>query len=199
MRKIPLAMVFLLGALALGPAILKAQESAAPAAGQPETNDDYVIGVEDMMSITVWKEPDFSVKEMAVRTDGKITMPLINDIQAAGLTTRELRQTITKKLESYISTPTVTVAILKSLSRSVSVVGQVNKPGFYMMNVPITVIELIARAGGITEFAKQKDIKVVREENGKILQYSFNYKDSIRGKNLEQNITLKVGDVVLVP
>jgi polysaccharide biosynthesis/export protein len=199
MRKIPLAMVFLLGSLALGPAILTAQESAAPAAGQPEANDDYLIGVEDMMSITVWKEPDFSVKEMTVRTDGKITMPLINDMQAAGLTTRELRQTITKKLESYISTPNVTVTILKSLSRSVSVVGQVNKPGFYMMNVPVTVIELIARAGGVTEFAKQKDIKVVREENGKIVQYFFNYKDAIRGKNLKQNIDLKVGDVVLVP
>jgi polysaccharide biosynthesis/export protein len=199
MRKIPLAVVFLLGSLALGPAILKAQEGAAPAAGQPEINDDYVIGIEDMMSITVWKEPDFSVKEMTVRTDGKITMPLINDIQAAGLTTRELRQTITKKLESYVSTPNVTVIILKSLSRSVSVVGQVNKPGFYMMNVPITVIELIARAGGITEFAKEKEIKVVREENGKTSQYLFNYKDAIRGKNLKQNIALKVGDVVLVP
>jgi len=191
--------VFLLGSLALGPAILKAQEGSAPAAGQPGTNDDYVIGVEDILSITVWKEPDFSVKDLAVRTDGKITMPLINDIQAAGLTTRELRQTITKKLESYVSAPNVTVTILKSLSRSVSVVGQVNKPGFYMMNVPITVIELIARAGGITEFARQKDIKIVREENGKNLQYFFNYKDAIRGKNLKQNIILKVGDVVLVP
>ncbi len=175
------------------------QSPAGAAAGQPGIGDDYVIGVDDILSIYVWKEPDFSIKEIAVRSDGKISIPLINDIQAGGLTTKDLGQSITEKLKKYVTTPEVTVAVLKSHSRSVSIVGQVNKPGIYPVGGPITVLELLARAGGITEFAKQKSIKIIRKDESRSEQFLFNYKEAIRGVNLKQNIDLKAGDVVLVP
>jgi polysaccharide biosynthesis/export protein len=166
---------------------------------QAPVGDDYIIGVDDVLSIFVWKEPDFSVKELFVRPDGKISLPLVNDIQAGGLNTKQLRQDITEKLKDYVESPYVTVMVARIQSRSIAVVGQVSKPGTYQLSTPISVLELLARAGGVTEFAKSKDIKVVRKENGKLLQYAFNYKDAIQGKNLKQNIQLQVGDVVLVP
>jgi polysaccharide biosynthesis/export protein len=181
--------------------ILQSKDRNSSDIAQPgiKYDDDYKIGVDDVLSIYVWKEPDFSMKELVVRTDGKISLPLVNDIPAGGLTTNQLSQSITEKLKQFVTSPYVTVTVLKSLSRSVSVVGQVNKPGIYPVGAPLTVLELLARAGGITEYAKQKDIKVIREENGRTLQFPFNYKDAIQGKNLKQNISLKIGDVVLVP
>ncbi len=168
--------------------------SSTEAAGE-----DYVIGIQDVLSIVVWREPELSVKEIQVRLDGKISLPLVNDIQASGLTTRELREQITEKLKEFVAAPNVSVAVLKSMSHSVSVVGEVMKPGIYSLAGPMTVLELLARAGGLTELAKTKDIKVVRNEQGKTVQFRFNYKDAIKGRNLKQNIRLKDGDIVLVP
>jgi polysaccharide biosynthesis/export protein len=167
--------------------------------GQQEIKNDYIIGVDDVLTINVWKEPDFSIKETVVRSDGNISMPLINDIQAGGLSTKALSQNITEKLKAFITSPEVTVAVLKSLSRSAAIVGQVNRPGVYPLGGPINVLELLARAGGITEYAKQKDIRIIRKDEGKSEQFLFNYKEAIRGVNLKQNIDLKAGDVVLVP
>lgn len=171
--------------------------AASPAARQESA--EYVIGPEDVLSVSVWREPDLSLREVVVRPDGKISLPLVNDIQANGLTPRQLQDGITEKLKQYVSVPNVTVSVVRALSRSVSIVGQVARPGPYPLGAPMTILELLARAGGLTEYANEKSIKVVRIENGKTLQFPFNYKDAIKGKNLEQNITLKQGDVVMVP
>lgn len=209
MKRIPTSLfIFSIFLLVSESAILNAQQkteyarqTAIPSPVMQETHvkDDYIIGVDDVLSIFVWKEPDFSIKELFVRPDGKISLPLVNDIQAGGLNTKELRQNITEKLRDYVESPYVTVMVLKVQSRSIAVVGQVSKPGAYQLSTPITVLELLARAGGVTEYAKCKDIRVVREENGKTLQFEFNYREAIQGRNLKQNIQLQVGDVVLVP
>jgi polysaccharide biosynthesis/export protein len=178
---------------------VKGAETAKSDTASPESREAYVIGVEDLLSINVWKEPDFSIKELVVRSDGKISLPLASDIQASGLTPKQLEDAITAALKENVKKPIVTVTILKSLSRSVSVVGQVSRPGIYQMVGHISVLELLARAGGVTEFARAKDIKVVRNVKGKIVQFPFNYKDVIRGRNLQQNITLEIGDQILVP
>ncbi len=202
-QKLPgFTLFFLLFCLALSPNVLPADEGTARAKSDiapPELNDDYVIGVEDLLSIYVWKEPDFSVKELIVRSDGKISLPLASDIQAGGLTPKQLQNSITEKLKEYVASPNVTVTVLKSFSRMVSVVGQVSRPGNYPMGSSISVLEMFARAGGISEYAKSKDIKIIRNEKGKLLQFPFNYKDAIRGRNLQQNIMLEPGDVILVP
>jgi polysaccharide export outer membrane protein len=160
---------------------------------------DFVIGLEDILAINVWKEPDLSVKEVMVRPDGKISLPLLGDIQANGLTPMQLQEQITEQMKQFVSSPTVTVVVLKIASRSVSVVGQVAKPGVYYLGSPLTVLELLARAGGFREEANTKKISIVRKENGKTFSYRFNYKDVSNGKNLKQNINLKNGDVVIVP
>ncbi len=182
----------------LGAEPVLASQDVKPTA-ETSSAEDYQIGLQDVLSVMVWKEPELSVKEVVVRSDGKISLPLINDIQASGLTTKQLREQITERLRDFVASPNVAVTVVKSLSRSVTVMGQVGKPGAYVLGAPMTVLDALARAGGLTEMAKHKSIKVVRTEGGKTIQYSFNYKDVIKGKNLQQNITLKSGDIVLVP
>jgi polysaccharide biosynthesis/export protein len=166
---------------------------------QEAKKEDYIIGPEDVLTINVWKEPDLSMKELVVRPDGKISMPLVNEIQASGMSPKQLQEQIAVKLREFVETPIVNVTVIRVFSHSVSVVGQVGKPGLYPLNSPATVLNIIARAGGLTEFAKEKNIKVLRNENGKTLQFPFNYKDVINGKNLQQNIFLKSGDTITVP
>jgi polysaccharide export outer membrane protein len=160
-------------------------------------NETFVIGLQDVLQVNVWKEPDHSVPQAVVRPDGKITMPLIGDIQAAGFTPKQLGENITERLKTILEIPSVTVIVLRIESRKVSIVGQVAKPGFYPLGAPMTVLDLIAQAGGLTEYAKTKDIKILRKKDGKTL--NFNYKDVIKGKNLQQNVYLENGDIVLVP
>jgi polysaccharide export outer membrane protein len=178
--------------------VVAGTQESKPAA-EASAKEDYLIGLQDVLSILVWKEPELSVKEIVVRPDGKISLPLINEIQASGLTTRQLREQIAEKLRDFVASPNVSVTVAKSLSQSVSVMGRVGKPGAYLLGAPMTVLDVLARAGGLSEEAKPKEIKIVRTENGRTVQYSFNYKDVIKGKNLQQNITLKNGDIVLVP
>jgi polysaccharide export outer membrane protein len=177
--------------------VLEAQD-AKPTSETPAM-EDYQIGLQDVLSVMVWREPELSVKEVVVRSDGKISLPLINDIQASGLSTRQLREQITERLRDFVAAPNVAVTVVKSLSRSVTVMGQVGKPGAYLLGAPMTVLDVLARAGGLTEMAKAKSIKIVRTDGGKTVQYPFNYKDVMKGKNLQQNITLRSGDIVLVP
>jgi polysaccharide export outer membrane protein len=172
----------------------QAQEPAPSAA-----NKDFVIGLEDVLSVYVWREPDLSVKEVTVRPDGKITIPLINDIQAAGLTADQLQERITEQLKDFVASPNVTVVVVKVMSQKVSIVGEVGQPGVYPLGGPMTVLELLARAGGFREYAKKKNIAIVRQEGGRSVRYKFNYKDVSEGKNLQQNIALKNGDIVIVP
>ncbi|MBN1567584.1 MAG: polysaccharide biosynthesis/export family protein [Acidobacteria bacterium] len=171
----------------------------APSSPAPDVPEAFVIGLEDVLSVGVWKEPDLSVKEVVVRPDGKISLPLISDIQASGLTPKQLQDRIAEKLKEFVASPTVTVSVLKIASQSVSIVGQVARPGSYFLGSPMTVLELLARAGGFREEANAKKIAIVRKENGKTSYFSFNYKEVSKGRNLQQNIVLKNGDVVIVP
>jgi polysaccharide export outer membrane protein len=181
------------------PASTPRQSETKAEVDKPAIGEDYVIGLEDVLSINVWKEPELSLREVVVRPDGKISLPLISDIQVSGLTPKQLQQQISEKLKEFVASPNVTVTVIKALSQTVSVVGEVNRPGTYPLGSPITVLELLARAGGVTELARAKDIKIIRKEKGKTLQIPFNYKEILKGYNLQQNIALKNGDVLLVP
>ena len=176
------------------PAQSQSKDSAPEAAEK-----DFVIGLEDVLSVNVWKETELSLPNVVVRPDGKITVPLVGDIQASGLTTTQLQQHIAEKLQDFVASPMVSVTVVKIASRSVSIVGQVSKPGVYTMGSPMTVMELLARAGGLGLDAKGKKIKIIRKEEGKYIQFPFNYNDVVKGKNLKQNIVLKTGDLVVVP
>ena len=169
--------------------------SSAPAVTPPP---DYVIGPDDILSVIVWREKDLSA-EVAVRPDGKISLPLINDVQAAGLTPEQLRLRLTEAVGKLIEQPSVTVVVKEVRSRQVFVIGQVSKPGPYPLSAPTTVLQLLATAGGPLEYADTKNIRVTRAENGRQVSLRFNYKDVIEGKNLNQNIQLKPGDTIIVP
>ena len=159
---------------------------------------DYVIGPDDVLTVVFWREKELS-SEVAVRPDGKITLPLMNDVQAAGLTPEQLRDELTKAAEKYVEGPTVTVVVKAINSRKVFVTGQVGKPGPYPLTGPTTILQLISMAGGLLEYADSKNILILRIENGKPVSYKFNYKDVSKGKNLKQNIELKPGDTIIVP
>ena len=172
------------------------QASAGPASTVP---DEFVIGPEDVLSVNVWKEPDLSIREIVVRPDGRISLPLIEEIQATGLTARQLQDRIAEKLKEFVASPSVTVTITKISSQAVSIVGEVRNPGVYPLGAPMSVLELLARAGGFTELAKTKKIRIIRKEGGQIRQFDFNYKNIVNGKDIQQNILLRNGDSVIVP
>jgi len=168
---------------------------ATPAALPP----GYVIGPDDVLQVIYWREKDMSA-EVTVRPDGMITLPLLNDVQAAGLTPDQLRDKLDEVAKKFLQEdPTVTVVVKTINSRKVFITGSVARPGPYMLTSPVTVLQLIAMAGGLAEFADRGKIWVMRQENGKSVRYPFNYKDVVKGKNLEQNIELKPGDTVIVP
>jgi polysaccharide biosynthesis/export protein len=160
----------------------------------------YVIGPEDILQVLYWREKDLSA-EVTVRPDGMISLPLLNDVKAAGLTPEQLRDAVNTAASKFFEVdPNITINIKAILSRKVFITGSVGKPGPYLLAAPTSVLQLISMAGGLTEFAKQKDISVMRkDENGKPVRLPFNYKDVSRGKNLKQNIELKPGDTVIVP
>jgi len=159
---------------------------------------DYVIGPEDQLTVVFWRDKDLSAA-VTVRPDGKITLPLLDEVQAAGLTPLQLREKITELAKRYVEDPNANVIVRQINSLKVFITGQVNKPGPYPLTAPTTVLQLIAMAGGITDFAKAQDIVVMRTENGKATSYPFKYKDMTKRKNLGQNIMLKAGDTVIVP
>lgn len=160
-------------------------------------SSDYVLGSDDQLHITVWKESDLTVT-LPVRPDGKISLPLINDIQAAGLTPMELRESITEKLKKYIADPRVTVVVTAMNSRRVFVSGEVVHTGAIPLLPNMTMLQALA-AAGFTQFANLKGIYVLRMENGRQVKLPFNYKEVIKGNHPEQNIMLKPGDTVVVP
>ena len=157
----------------------------------------YLIGAEDVLGVLFWREKDIS-GDVIVRPDGKITLPLLNDVQAAGLTTDQLRAALTEAAAKYVADPNVTVVVRQINSRRVFITGQISKPGPYPLSPGLTVMQLIAVAGGLTEFADSKNILIMRIENGKAVAYKFNYKEVLQGKKLQQNIELKPGDTVAV-
>jgi polysaccharide biosynthesis/export protein len=167
---------------------------AVPDAG---AGSDYVIGADDTLHISVWKEPDLS-ETLPVRPDGKISMPLLNDIPAAGLTPLQLKDSITEKLKKYIADPRVTVVVTAMNSRRIFVTGEVLHTGPMALLPHMTVLQALAQAG-FTQFANPKNIYLLRTENGKQEKLPFNYKEVVKGNHPEQNIALKAGDTLVVP
>ena len=183
---------------------LAAQQAAgsrpapAPSAAAMKAPEDYIIGDDDVLTIVFWREKEMS-SEVTVRPDGKITLPLINDVVAAGLTPEQLRVKLTTDSARFIEDPSVSVVVKTINSRKIFITGQVSKPGPYALGGPTTVLQFIATAGGVAEYADLQHIVILRHENGKATSLPFNYKDVKKGKKLQQNIELKPGDTVVVP
>ncbi len=181
------------------------QAAQAPVATSPESKSmsaadeaTYIIGPQDMLDINVWKEPEVS-RVVPVRPDGKISLPLLNDVQAAGLTPMQLQAAISEGLKKFITGPQVTVIVREINSRRVYVMGEVSRPGAFPMIPNMTVLQALSTAGGFGQFAKLNGIYVLRNENGKQMTYPFYYKDVIRGLRPEQNFILRPGDTIVVP
>ena len=158
----------------------------------------YVIGTDDVLSIVFWREKDLSA-EVVVRPDGKISLPLLDEIDVVGLTPAELREKVMVEANKIVEDANATVVVKQINSRRVFITGSVNKPGVYQLTGPMTVVQLIAVAGGLLEFADGDKIKVMRTEKAAPVAFPFNYKRFSEGKNLDQNILLKPGDTVIVP
>ncbi|MBA3270186.1 MAG: polysaccharide biosynthesis/export family protein [Acidobacteria bacterium] len=159
---------------------------------------DYVIGPDDVLTVVFWREKDLS-GDVAVRPDGRISLPLMNDVDVAGLTPEQLRVRLTELADQFIEEPTVTVVVKQINSRKVFITGQVSKPGPYPLMGPTTVVQLIATAGGVLEYADDKNIAIMRTENGRAVSLRFNYDEVKKRKKLQQNIMLKPGDTIIVP
>jgi polysaccharide export outer membrane protein len=162
-------------------------------------DESFIIGVDDVLAINVWKEAEIS-RSVPVRSDGKISLPLVGEVTAAGETPKRLEDEIAKKLENYISEPEVTVIVQEIRSQRFNILGLVARPGSYALGGPITVLDAIALAGGFRDFAKQKSIYVLRQNgDGSQTRLAFNYKDVIKGRNSTQNVKLEPRDTVVVP
>jgi polysaccharide export outer membrane protein len=175
---------------------------------QPEAKEEvaadpsYIIGPMDILEIQVWKEPDFS-REVLVRPDGKITLPLVGDIHVSGMNAMTLKDLLTAKLSDFIDNPEVTIILLESRSRNFSrnfyVIGKVTRPGTYPLMNHMTVLHAISVAGGLGEWADKDSIRIIRRSGGKEVILHFDYNKVISGKNLEQNILLEPNDTIIVP
>ena len=164
----------------------------------PKPPADYVVGAGDVLGVVFWRERELTA-DVVVRPDGKISLPLMNDVEVAGLTPDQVRERVVGRAKEFVEDPNATVIVKQINSRWVYVTGQVGKPGPYPLTGPTTVLQLIATAGGVLEYADTKNIIVMRNENGKPSYFRFNYKDVVRQRNLKQNIALKPGDTVVVP
>ena len=171
-------------------------ESASPPAVKEDPT--YVIGPEDVIDVSVWKDAELT-RIVPVRPDGKISLPLLNEMQAAGLTPPELQQQITQGLKKYMTDPIVTVIMNQINSQRVYITGEVTKAGAYPLLPQMTILQALSSAGGFTQFANMKKIYMFRTVNGKQTKFPFNYKDVINGKNTDQNVALKPGDTIVVP
>ena len=193
--------VVLTGALwAQANADVKKNATQPAVTGATSAHDNtYVIGEADVLSINVWKEADIS-RSVPVRSDGRISLPLAGEIQAAGQTPLQLEQQIAAKLKNFIAEPEVTVMVQQSNSQKFNILGQVSKPGSFPLNNSMTVLDAIALAGGFKDFAKQKSIYVLRQNpGGGETRIPFNYKSVIAGKKSSQNIQLQARDTIVVP
>ena len=174
--------------------VLKKQAQAEVAAD----SDQYVIGPEDVLYIHVWREDALS-RTVPVRMDGNISLPIIHEIKAAGLTPLQLKEALTKKLKEFIESPNVSVTVMEANSFKVFVSGQVRTPGVYRLRSETTILQIIPMAGGFTDWANQKKILIIRKENGKEKRITVNYKKIMKGGDPGSNIILKAGDTIIVP
>jgi polysaccharide export outer membrane protein len=175
-----------------------AAAASAPRPTDPVVPPGYVIGTDDVLSIVYWKDKDMSA-DAQVRPDGRIALPLINEVQAAGLTPEQLRVRLVEESKKYMEDANITVVVRQINSRKAFITGEVHRPGPYPLTQATTVMQLISMAGGLREYANSKKIVIMRTVNGKPVSLPFNYKDIVAGKNLQQNIELKPGDTVVVP
>jgi len=167
--------------------------------GQPAAMDpEYKIGAQDVLKVDVWRE-DQLTRTVPVRPDGKITLPLLNDVQAAGLTPMELAGAIREELKNYINDPQVTVSVSEINSRRIYVNGEITRPGAFPLLPKMTVLQALSSSGGFTQFAHVKSIYILRTTDGQKIKIPFNYKAAINGKNSNQDIELQPGDVIIVP
>ena len=157
----------------------------------------YVIGPEDVLSVIVWREQEMS-SEVVVRPDGKISLPLLNDVHAAGYTPEQLADIVEKSAKQFVADSEATVIVKAINSRKVYVIGEVGKPGMFPLTSEMNVLQLIASVGGLLEYADKSNIMILRTENGRERRLRFNYKEVIAGRNLQQNIELQPGDTILV-
>jgi polysaccharide export outer membrane protein len=185
------------GAVAAAPMSTAVSSSKAIPTAAP-VSPDYVIGADDVLSILFWRDKDLST-EVTVRPDGKITLPLLNDVQAAGRTPEELGDAVREAARKFVEDPNPTVIVKEIKSRRVFITGRIEKPGPYPLNGKTTILQLIAMAGGLREFVDGKDISLMRSEKDKQSVFAFNYQDVVKKRYLHQNIELKPGDVVVVP
>ena len=199
-------------ALALGTNTALGQPQGKPAASSPGAPPavaaaaaagvappaDYLIGPDDVLAVVYWREKDLSA-DVVVRPDGMISLPLLNDVRAQGLTPEQLRVALTTAASKFVEEPTVTVVVKTINSRKVFVTGQVAKPGPYPLNGSATVMQLLATAGGLSEYAKKSKISILRTESGKSVALPFNYEEVTAGKRLQQNVELRPGDTIVVP
>jgi polysaccharide export outer membrane protein len=206
--KAAFAALILIGSIALAqgtpaqPAASPASDSTAadktaPAASTSPAGPEYVIGPEDVLHIAVWKEADFTAT-LPVRPDGKISLPLLDDVQAAGMTPKQLAVSVTEKLKKYIADPRVTVVVTSINSKRVFLVGEVLHPGATSMLPNMTVLQALSSAG-LSQFANTKRIYVLRTENGKQRKMPVNYRQLVKGEQIEQNYLLQPGDTIVVP
>jgi polysaccharide export outer membrane protein len=172
--------------------------NAAGNSAAPATTNEYRIGAQDVLQIDVWKEPEIT-RTIPVRPDGKISLPLLNDVQAAGLTAMQLAGVIREGLTKYLTNPQVTVTVTTINSRRVFLTGEVSRTGALPLLPNMTVLQALSSAGGFTPFAKMKDIYILRIENGQQTKYPFHYRDVVKGKRPEENILLQPNDVIVVP
>jgi polysaccharide export outer membrane protein len=179
-----------------GKSASKPAQPASQSVGAPDSS--YKIGPQDVLRIDVWKEAEIS-RAVPVRPDGKISLPLLNDVQASGLTAMELANNITEGLKKFINSPQVTVSVTEINSRRVYVTGEVSKPGAYPLLPNMTALQAVTSAGGFTQFARTKSIYILRNEGGKQTKFPFNYNDVVKGKRPDDNITLQPGDTIVVP
>jgi len=164
-----------------------------------DEDTSYKIGGGDILNVITWREPDFSLEEILVRTDGKITLPLLDDIQAAGMTPLGLKKDIQKKLKKFVDNPVVTVTVRSPASQKFYILGEVARTGEYDLIKDLTVLQAFALAGGFTEWASKKEIILLRREDGKEKIIRVNYKNIIKGKDFSQNIPIKANDTIIVP
>ena len=182
------------------PAFAQEKQSKSKATVIAETLvDSYQIGIGDVLEITTWKEPDFTRKEVLVRSDGMFSFPLVNDFPAAGLSPMEIKYNLEKALKAYVEHPVVTVHVINPASQKFYVLGEVIKTGEYPLVKHLTVLQAFALAGGFTEWASKKEIILLRHEGGKDKIYRINYKDITKGKDFSQNLKLRADDTIIVP
>ncbi len=164
----------------------------------PAETQNYIIGPEDVLYIHIWREENLS-KTVMVRIDGKISLPLIDEIQASGLTPLQLKDIVREKYKDFIDDPMITVIVMEANSSKVYISGKIKNPGVYRLRSETTIAQIISIAGGFTEWADQSKIILLRKEDGKEKRMTVNYKKIIRGDDLESNIVLKPGDTIIVP